>query len=131
MEKVLDLVLVALAISAVSLTVTRSHLTEPWREHLLDHRPNDLFTRMITCPYCFAHWLAVFGAVWWGVRYLDWHTLGLGRAAVSVLIVGFALVSLSTIVMGLMIRLMLATEWEMEKLKRRVRELERLDRESD
>lgn len=125
MDKVFDFVLVALAISAVSLTVTRSHLFERWRDYLQDHRPNDLFTQTVTCPYCFAHWAALVPAFWWTAIFFYAPT----RIAAWALFITswLAFVAASALIMGAMIKLLLHSEWEMEKLKRRLRDKEKSD----
>lgn len=114
MEKAFDFTLMALAIAAISLTITRSHLTEKWREYLLDNRANDLFTSLMTCPYCMAHWVAFVPGCLFAANYY-WT-----REATMSIVCWLALAAASTLVMGAMQKLMLSSEWEFEKMKRRL-----------
>jgi len=47
--------LIGIAVAAISLTVTRSDLFRPFRN---DVRNVKFLGKVLTCPYCFSHWMA-------------------------------------------------------------------------
>jgi len=52
----LDQVEVALAVSAISLTVTKASVLQPVRDGI--KAGNALLGKLVSCPYCAAHWFA-------------------------------------------------------------------------
>ncbi len=55
--------IIVLPVSVVSYTVTRSELFATLRNRIIRPRSKWL-GQLVTCPYCFSHWVA-FPAVWW------------------------------------------------------------------
>lgn len=56
----IDIGVLSLAISALSLTITKASIFRPARRRIADK--NAWLGDLITCPYCMSHWLA-FAAV--------------------------------------------------------------------
>ncbi|MFC1639018.1 hypothetical protein ACFL26_01975 [Patescibacteria group bacterium] len=86
----------AFAVAAVSLTVTRSSLFAPWRGWL-DRRRNRFWKfldKLFSCPYCFSHWVAVAAACAFARELVGGLTVG------GAIVSAFALVGLSALVIG-------------------------------
>jgi hypothetical protein len=62
------LVMLGVGAAVISLTVTKSKLFKPIREWGMS-RKNPLFGELLSCPYCFAHWSALFLSI----LYLPFH----------------------------------------------------------
>jgi|SRR5690606_30327528 len=75
-DHLLVLFMVALAIAALSITLTRARIFKPVRDSLAER--NYLLFKLVSCPYCTSHWLAallapctIFGLTeFWLVDYL-------------------------------------------------------------
>lgn len=89
-------VLAILAVSACSITLSRSHMMEPYRKIMeLTH---DELGYLARCHYCTSHWVAaavvavyrpVVGGLFWPDLFLGWLALVGGAAIVSVIILWF------------------------------------------
>jgi hypothetical protein len=58
-----DIILLALAVSAASMTITTSNVTEWLRVSV--SKLGQRFEELIHCPYCLSHWLAAIVTVAW------------------------------------------------------------------
>jgi ABC-type transport system involved in cytochrome c biogenesis permease subunit len=101
-------ILTAVAIAALSLTITRSTITTPVRAFALDHMP--WAVQLLGCPYCMSHWLA-FAAAW----FVDVQLVA--NPVVNFVAVVFALVGVAAVVSGLIFKLVLHQEAEIERLR--------------
>jgi ABC-type multidrug transport system permease subunit len=69
-----DIVLTAFAVSALSITLTKSKMFLPVRE-LFERAPAYL-NYLLNCPYCMSHWIALVMAIfvvpgpWWLVWFI-------------------------------------------------------------
>lgn len=64
--EVWKIVFLALAVSAFSLTVTRAKVTGSFRDRMA--KKNKFFGDLVSCPYCFSHWVAAVGVILWQPR---------------------------------------------------------------
>jgi Protein of unknown function (DUF1360) len=55
------IILLALAVSSISVTISKSNLFEPIRERL--NNWSDFLGELIYCPYCLSHWLSILGVL--------------------------------------------------------------------
>src|SRR5690606_16153472 len=94
---VIVLFLVALAVSAASITLTRARISQPLRDWLEPR--NFLLYKLASCPYCMSHWLAAPLATYtiFGVT---------SNVVVDWMIAWFTLVGLSALLEGLMMNLL-------------------------
>lgn len=91
----------AMAVSAISVTVTRSTVFKPLREWLekkawLHGKIAELFS----CPYCFSHWVSFAGVGTIGVRIVDCPLPIHYKMVVDFLVTAFAMVSLAAFISG-------------------------------
>lgn len=105
-----ELTVVTLAVSSLSLTLTKSHLLEPLRT-MTRHRSLWL-GRALGCPYCAAHWLSGLGI------YLTLGPLSLA----SWLLATFAMVTVSSLLMGIIIQLLGLGQHELDTIQRQLNE---------
>jgi hypothetical protein len=49
-------IFIPFATSAISLTITKSHLFSGFREWIGDR--SDLLLELFSCPWCFSHWIS-------------------------------------------------------------------------
>lgn len=104
----IDLVFLAFAVAVVSVTLTRSHLTKALRMKYL-YAPY-MLGELINCPYCMAHWVSLGFSIW------------LGGGFQTVLVNALVMCGVAAIVIGLMLKLWLWTETEIEELREVLRE---------
>jgi len=91
------LTLAALACASVSMTVARSRLFRPLREWLV--RRSAWLGKLVTCPYCFSHWVAltlVLALGWLGWRALIFDTFAVVTLAAPLQWLIFASISAIT-----------------------------------
>lgn len=105
------LLILALATSALSITLTKSSMFEPARE-LIKRWP--VLYKLATCPYCTSHWIALVIVIHEPLR------AGYGGAIIDV----FAVVGLSAILAGLAIKLLHLDQHEAAKLQNALAEAE-------
>jgi hypothetical protein len=105
----LMLITPAFAVAALSITIARSSFTN-WLRDMLDDRV-PIIGKLLSCPYCVSHWVA-FGVSFW-MFYPNWPLL---------LFSTFALVGASAVTIGVIMRLFLFHEDEIEHLRKVLRE---------
>jgi hypothetical protein len=106
----LTLVLLALATSAISLTLTKSHITEHLRSWV---KSKSLFWgKFAGCAYCVSHWVSFALVLWVGPEWLAFTVVPYAPIA-NFVILAFAIVALSTIITGLGMRALYIHEREM------------------
>lgn len=116
----LTILLLVCATSTISVTVTKSKVSEPFRAWLAKH--SQWLGKLFSCPYCFSHWTA-FGLVFLSnVRVFP-------NYFVNFAILSFAIVSLATVLSAVMGRLFFMHEDEIYNKNRRIKELEALVKE--
>lgn len=103
-----DLTVLAFAVAAISVTVTKAHITERMREWVKP-RSRWLYS-LVTCPYCFAHHVAFWLLVIRPVPLL-------GNRILDLVVETFALVAVSTLIVGGCLRALLWHEAEMDALR--------------
>lgn len=59
-HQALSLIVISLAVSTVSMTMTKAKISKPLREFI--KRRNTWLSELFSCPYCFGHWVS-FAAV--------------------------------------------------------------------
>ena len=102
MQQAVELVVLALAVSALSLTITKAKVTAPVRDWIADR--NVWFGDLVSCPYCTSHWLA-FGAV----AAFQPVLITSGFLLLDLFVSAFVIVALSAMLSGLMFKSMKAT----------------------
>lgn len=114
-------VVLGLAVSAVSLTVTRSTLFEGFRDWL--DGSSSRFVRPIaalfSCPYCLSHWVSLVAVLAFG------QELTGGLTVPSAVVAVFALVALSALCTGAVLKLGVVGASEMRRQRERQREPDR------
>lgn len=105
----LELVEIALACSALSITIARAKATEGLRDWVQDR--SKLFGHLVHCPYCLSHWAAI------GLVFLL-PFRGLGWLFVDV----FAIVAIAAIVTGAAMKLLHMDERVIDELQEEVDE---------
>ena len=65
---VLRLLVLALATSAISVTITRSGVFLGFRNFVAKH--SSWFGDLVHCPYCISHWVSLVLLWWYGLRIL-------------------------------------------------------------
>jgi len=65
-QLIIETIGLSAAIAAVSITITRTKITEPLREALpkIPKIGNFLY-KMTQCPYCTGHWVSLIAALYW------------------------------------------------------------------
>jgi hypothetical protein len=106
----IQLVLIALTTASVAMTITKAHLTEPLREWI--GSKNETAGYLFQCPYCTSHWIAV------GLL------LGIGVSPLTLTfwLYAGAVVSVSTLIVGLMLKGLFMQESELQKLRSALKE---------
>lgn len=105
--------LLAIAIAAASITLTRARIFKPARDWVQPR--NFLFFKLISCPYCLSHWFSGYLATYvvFGVTdlwFVDW------------LITTFALVGMSALLEGLMMNWLHMQENYIQELENEINE---------
>lgn len=103
-----DVFMTALAISALSVTASKSALFEAPRRWV-----KGPLGKLFSCPYCLSHWFALAAVAWLPLA-------SLANAFVTL----FALVSLSAMITGVTIQLLHQGEHERDALQQRLEKLE-------
>ncbi len=89
--EVWKIVLLSIAVSAFSLTVTRAKVTGSFRDRMA--KKNKFFGDLVNCPYCFSHWVAAVAVILWQPRTTEialwpWLLWPLDYALSAFLIIG-------------------------------------------
>lgn len=79
-----DLVILSLAVAALSMTVAKSNVMAWLRDFVSEF--GAWAEELIHCPYCLSHWLAVVGVVMW-----------LNGSVIELVISGLAVVTLASL----------------------------------
>lgn len=108
MNVVLYLAVLAMAVSAFSVTATKSVVTKPLRQWLTIHWP--FAGKLMSCPYCLSHWVAFILAPMAGIRLLEWWLPNL-------LVVVFAIVAMAALCSAVITRGFLIYDEEIATLK--------------
>lgn len=102
MDLLVDLLILGLATSTVSVTLGQSKLFRPVRQ-FVNMRMGRFFGDLIECPYCLGHWVAVpvvaARPLLWGPDILPYSSVG------KFVLLWLATVSISSIVSGLVNKL--------------------------
>ena len=89
---VVKIVILALAVSAASMTITKASICKSFREWIGDI--SDFLGELFSCPYCTSHWLAIIGASIFQPLVTDtWIVF-------DILLVAFAVVTLASYFSG-------------------------------
>lgn len=113
----MELLYLALATAAFSTTVAKSHAFEPmrvWLENRLTGWPT--VAKLVRCPYCVSHWVALVLAL------VCQPQLVAGGIAVNVIVATFATIAAAAIITGLILKLLLMHESEVERLRTQLNE---------
>lgn len=101
----IDLVITGIACGTIATTLTRSKITKGLKEWMVKKKGDNLFTQLLTCPYCMVHWIAL-------VFSLAFYTTSL-----SVFIVNtFCLVGIGALFSGILQKVWLLQENEIADL---------------
>lgn len=92
-----QILFLSLAVSAISMTLTRSAIFSTPREWIL--KRNEFLGRLLSCPYCTNHWLSAAAVAVYQPRPVSSETPGLDWVVSA-----FALVALSSFSAGLIHR---------------------------
>lgn len=89
------LLLVSIATSAISLTISRAKIFEWLRKGLLRRRPPGKFlAELVSCPYCVSHWVAL-ALVWaYPLRFTE------GYFWLDLIVLTAAVVGISAVISG-------------------------------
>lgn len=96
-QQIASIIILSLAVSSVSLTMTKAKLTKPLRNFVRSR--SEWLGELFSCPYCFSHWVS-FGAVA-AARPVVTST---GLLLADLLISAFAVISLAALTSGLVYR---------------------------
>jgi hypothetical protein len=81
-----DLIILGFAVAATSMTISTTHACAWLRDYISNLGP--LFKRLIHCPWCLSHWVALILASWFlkfeGI--LDWFVCIMAIVAISGLV---------------------------------------------
>jgi len=105
----IEIGLMAVACGTMATTITYSHITKPLRHAMID--APFMLGELFSCPYCMAHWTALPAA------------LALGGPWGNILISWMVLTGLSSLFIGVLLRLFLFREAENEELRETIREM--------
>lgn len=74
-------IVLTFAVATVSITLTKTHLFQPFRAWLVKKRSNSesvilwavyhWFSRLLECPYCVAHWVSLTGVLVFNTRLVE------------------------------------------------------------
>lgn len=110
----LKIILIALAVAAVSLTLTKSHIAAPFQDWL---RARSLMLwKLSTCAYCVSHWVAVVAVAFAAPTVFD-------DAITNFVVLTFAVISLSSMIVGVVMRALFMHEREVSLLRDEVHDL--------
>ena len=96
-RQLFELLVLALATSTISVTITKAGIFKPLRERIA--RLNDWAGELFSCPYCMAHWVAA-GMVGVSQPVL----ISTGVYVLDVIISYFAVIAVAAVWSGLVIR---------------------------
>lgn len=94
MTPILTVAYLALVVSAMSMTISKTEIFLPLRSWIYEH--NEWLGRLLRCPYCTSHWLA-FGAE----AIYHPRLVSSGFALLDYALSAMAIVALSTMFFGL------------------------------
>jgi len=95
----LKVIWLALAVAAVSYTITRSLLFAPARA-AIEFLAGPFIGELFSCPYCFSHWVTLAAVLVYRPR------LGISPSAIlDGLVAGFAMIAISAVVVNTITRL--------------------------
>lgn len=88
MLDIITILILSLAVSAISVTLARGGVFAALRQWVMDR--NEWLGKLISCPYCLSHWVALFAVVFYPISMTFYSTL----------VTIFAVVAISAIVSG-------------------------------
>lgn len=109
-----DLALLSVAAGVVSLTLTHTPLTRPIRYKMIGWP--FMLGELANCPYCMAHWIALGLSVW------------IGGNLVTILLNAAVITGGAALFCGILLRLFLFQQDELEKMRDLLKESSRLIR---
>jgi len=98
----ISLLLLSLATASISITISKSKITLSFRNWLSSKNP--WLGDFINCPYCISHWISAILVLF-------------SSLPLNPIISIFAIISISTIIEGLMFKLFFDQESEIERLR--------------
>jgi len=101
-HQLVGVVLLALAVSTVSMTATKAKISKPLRERIA--RRSKWFGELTSCPYCFSHWASIAA-----VAVVQPRPVSIGFWPVDLAISALAIVALSAFSCGLIFKAIAAT----------------------
>lgn len=104
-----DTIFVAFAVAATSITLTRSQLTKHARREWVNAPL--MLGELVSCPYCMAHWVALLFAWLLNPPTLMWY-----------FVYALILVGISAVIIGVILRLWMMQESELEDQRELLRE---------
>lgn len=107
----LELVEIALAASALSITIARAKATAGFRDWVQDR--SELFGHLVHCPYCISHWAAICMVALLPFKGLGWLFVDI-----------FAIVAIAAVVTGTAMKLLHMDERVIEELQQELNEVQ-------
>lgn len=93
----MELLLLALATSAISITIARGGIFQWLRDWIHDH--NLWLGKLVACPYCLSHWVAgVLVGIYYPLFDYTW-------VVVDFILAVFVIVAISAVIIGVITRL--------------------------
>lgn len=89
----LQIIQLAFAVSAISITVTKPHITATMRAWI--RSKSEWFGKLFSCHYCFSHWVSL------GVVSLSGFRIGIGFPLLDFMLTLFTLVGISALITGI------------------------------
>jgi len=109
------LIYTSLAVASISLTISRAKIFSPHREWIA--RRNIWVGDLISCPYCTSHWISF-------IVCLEFDSLVITNwVLIDYLIHAFSIISVSSIIMGLILKLLFEDSFKINELEFEVDEL--------
>lgn len=109
----LDLFIIALATAAISVTISKTYITDGLRTWLWSQPKLKLWAHLADCPYCVSHWIAGL-AVAYGHHYDSFYGFAMET---------FAVIASSAITIGLIMKLMGWDQREFDRLHQQIDEM--------
>ena len=103
--------LMGAACAALSVTLAKSKVFEAPRDWL--RRKSALLGDLAACPYCQSHWYAAGITLWLQPRLIE------GTPVANFVIISLAIVAVSALICGAIMRLLFMQEREIERLRAR------------
>ena len=97
------LLIISLAVSAISMTLTKAMIFKGFRDWLKDH--NDWLGELFSCPYCTSHWVSfgfvvIYGPLPLASKFIDWSF----QPVIDFIVTVFATVTIAAFASGLIYR---------------------------